>query len=87
MQHDQLPGRRFITTKHFSNLISFISKLNSLESLKKRKNYIIMKENIKFIVTEVNKLLGRNYNVIYFNSLSPEELLQVRIDIIIFSFH
>lgn len=46
-----------------------------------------MKENIKFIVTEVNKLLGRNYNVIYFNSLSSEELLQVRIDIMIFFFN
>ncbi|CAK9826991.1 Intraflagellar transport protein 81 homolog [Anthophora retusa] len=36
-----------------------------------------MKENTKFIVAEINKLLGRNYNVIYFNSLRPEELLQV----------
>ncbi|XP_017763659.1 PREDICTED: intraflagellar transport protein 81 homolog [Eufriesea mexicana] len=36
-----------------------------------------MKENTKFIVAQVNKLLGRNYNVIYFNSLSPEELLHV----------
>lgn len=36
-----------------------------------------MRENTKFIVAEVNKFLGRNYNVIYFNSLSPEELLQV----------
>ncbi|KOC64407.1 Intraflagellar transport protein 81 like protein [Habropoda laboriosa] len=36
-----------------------------------------MKENTKFIVAEINKLLGHNYNVIYFNSLRPEELLQV----------
>lgn len=42
-----------------------------------------MKENIKFIVTEVNKLLGRNYNVIYFNSLSSEELLQVLKELLI----
>ncbi|XP_043258897.1 intraflagellar transport protein 81 homolog [Colletes gigas] len=42
-----------------------------------------MKENMKFIVTGVNKLLGRNYNIIYFNSLSPEELLQVLRDVLI----
>ncbi|XP_054016407.1 intraflagellar transport protein 81 homolog isoform X1 [Hylaeus anthracinus] len=42
-----------------------------------------MKENMKFIVTEVNKLLGRNYNIIYFNSLSPEELLQVLREVLI----
>ncbi|XP_043517400.1 intraflagellar transport protein 81 homolog isoform X1 [Frieseomelitta varia] len=42
-----------------------------------------MRENTKFIVTEVNKLLGRNYNVIYFNSLSPEELLQVLKEVLI----
>ncbi|XP_078040651.1 intraflagellar transport protein 81 homolog [Augochlora pura] len=42
-----------------------------------------MKENMKFIVSEVNKLLGRNYNIIYFNSLSPEELLQVLKEVLI----
>lgn len=42
-----------------------------------------MRENIKFIVAEVNKLLGRNYNIIYFNSLSPEELLQVLKEVLI----
>ncbi|XP_076300456.1 intraflagellar transport protein 81 homolog [Lasioglossum baleicum] len=42
-----------------------------------------MKENMKFIVSEVNKLLGRNYNIIYFNSLSPEELLQVLREVLI----
>ncbi|EFN80025.1 intraflagellar transport protein 81 homolog isoform X2 [Harpegnathos saltator] len=36
-----------------------------------------MSENVKFIVTEVNKLLGRNYNLIGFNALSAEDLLLV----------
>lgn len=36
-----------------------------------------MSENVKFIVTEVNKLLGRNYNLIGFNALNAEDLLQV----------
>nr|XP_033337740.1 intraflagellar transport protein 81 homolog [Megalopta genalis] len=42
-----------------------------------------MKENMKFIASEVNKLLGRNYNIIYFNSLSPEELLHVLKEVLI----
>nr|XP_031848855.1 intraflagellar transport protein 81 homolog [Nomia melanderi] len=42
-----------------------------------------MKESMKFIVSEVNKLLGRNYNIIYFNSLSPEELLHVLRDVLV----
>ncbi|KAH0949504.1 hypothetical protein HN011_006650 [Eciton burchellii] len=36
-----------------------------------------MSENVKFIVTEINKLLGRNYNLIGFNALSAEDLLQI----------
>lgn len=32
---------------------------------------------MKFIVTEINKLLGRNYNLIGFNALSAEDLLQI----------
>lgn len=36
-----------------------------------------MSENVKFIMTEVNKLLGRNYNLIGFNTLNAEDLLQV----------
>lgn len=36
-----------------------------------------MSENVKFIMTEINKLLGRNYNLIGFNTLSAEDLLQV----------
>ncbi|XP_076684112.1 intraflagellar transport protein 81 homolog [Andrena cerasifolii] len=42
-----------------------------------------MRESMKFIVTEVNKLLGRNYNIIYFNSLTPEELLNVLKEVLI----
>ena len=38
---------------------------------------------MRFIVTEVNKLLGRNYNIIYFNSLTPEELLNVLKEVLI----
>lgn len=36
-----------------------------------------MSENIKFIVVEVNKLLEKNYNLIGFSALNPEDLLQV----------
>ncbi|KAM0736970.1 Intraflagellar transport protein 81-like protein [Formica fusca] len=36
-----------------------------------------MSENVKFIVTEINKLLGRNYNIIGFNALNAEDLLQI----------
>jgi len=36
-----------------------------------------MSENVKFIVTEINKLLGRNYSIIGFNTLNTEDLLQV----------
>jgi len=42
-----------------------------------------MNENVKFIVTEVNKLLGRNYNLIGFNTLNAEDLLQVSLSCII----
>lgn len=40
-----------------------------------------MAENIKFIVQEVNGLLGTDYNLISFDSLSPEALLQVLVDV------
>ncbi|XP_018372106.1 PREDICTED: intraflagellar transport protein 81 homolog isoform X1 [Trachymyrmex cornetzi] len=36
-----------------------------------------MSENVKFIVTEINKLLGRNYSIIGFNILNTEDLLQI----------
>lgn len=38
-----------------------------------------MSEDIKFITTELNKVLGRNYNLISFDALSSEDLLQVRL--------
>lgn len=41
------------------------------------KLFIVMSENVKFIVTKINKLLGRNYNLIGFNALSADDLLQV----------
>ncbi|KAL6266988.1 hypothetical protein P5V15_000071 [Pogonomyrmex californicus] len=41
-----------------------------------------MSENVKMIVTEVNKLLGRNYNLIGFNALNAEDLLQILCSVI-----
>lgn len=37
-----------------------------------------MAEDTKFIVTEINKLLSRNYNLISFSALGSDDLLQVR---------
>ncbi|XP_035729254.1 intraflagellar transport protein 81 homolog isoform X2 [Vespa mandarinia] len=42
-----------------------------------------MSENIKFIVAEVNKLLEKNYNLIGFSALNPEDLLQILSDVLI----
>ncbi|KAL2728852.1 leukocyte elastase inhibitor-like isoform X1 [Vespula squamosa] len=42
-----------------------------------------MNENIKFIVAEVNKLLEKNYNLIGFSALNPEDLLQILSDVLI----
>lgn len=42
-----------------------------------------MTENLKFIVQEVNKLAKSDYNLISFDSLSVESLLQVLIDILV----
>ncbi|XP_029159105.1 intraflagellar transport protein 81 homolog [Nylanderia fulva] len=41
-----------------------------------------MSESVKFIVTEINKLLRRNYNIIGFNALSAEDLLQILCDVL-----
>lgn len=41
-----------------------------------------MTENLKFIVAEVNKLLKSDYNLISFDSLSVENLLQVLLDVL-----
>lgn len=40
-----------------------------------------MTENLKFIVQEVNTLLGGDYNLISFDSLSSELLLQCLVDV------
>ncbi|XP_014607374.1 PREDICTED: intraflagellar transport protein 81 homolog [Polistes canadensis] len=42
-----------------------------------------MSENIKFIVVEVNKLLDKNYNLVGFSALNPEDLLQILSDVLI----
>lgn len=41
-----------------------------------------MTENLKFIVAEVNKVLKSDYNLISFDSLSVENLLQVLLDVL-----
>lgn len=41
-----------------------------------------MTEDLKFIVAETNKLLKTEYNLISFDSLSVESLLQVLIDVL-----
>lgn len=40
-----------------------------------------MTEELKLIVTEVNKLLATDYNLISFDSLSVESLLQVLVNV------
>lgn len=40
-----------------------------------------MTEDLKLIVLEVNKLLETDYNLISFDSLSPDSLLQVLVDV------
>jgi intraflagellar transport protein 81 len=40
-----------------------------------------MTDNLKYIVTEVNKLLGTDYNLISFD-LPPESLLQLLVDVL-----
>jgi hypothetical protein len=40
-----------------------------------------MTENLKLIVQSVNKLLGTEYNLISYDSLSEEQLLQVLMDV------
>lgn len=36
-----------------------------------------MSDDLKFIVQGVNGLLSKNFNLITFNALNPEDLLQV----------
>ncbi|XP_012220788.1 intraflagellar transport protein 81 homolog [Linepithema humile] len=42
-----------------------------------------MNENVKFIVTKINKLMGWNYNLIGFNALNAEDLLQILCNVLI----
>lgn len=39
-----------------------------------------MSDDIKFVIAEVNKVLNKSYNLISFDALSSEDLLQVRSD-------
>lgn len=41
-----------------------------------------MTEDLKFIVAEINKLLKTEYNLISFDSLSVENLLQILLDVL-----
>jgi intraflagellar transport protein 81 len=40
-----------------------------------------MTDDLKYIVTEINKLLGTEYNLISFD-LGPEALLQLLVDVL-----
>lgn len=41
-----------------------------------------MTEDLKFIVAEINKILQTDFNLISFDSLSVENLLQVLLDVL-----
>lgn len=41
-----------------------------------------MTEDLKFIVAEINKILETDYNLISFDSLSIESLLQILLDVL-----
>lgn len=41
-----------------------------------------MTENLKFIVAEINKAMKADYNLISFDSLSVESLLQLLLDVL-----
>ncbi len=41
-----------------------------------------MTEDLKFIVAEINKILKTDYNLISFDSLSIENLLQILLDVL-----
>lgn len=42
-----------------------------------------MTENLKFIVQEVNKVLKTDYNLISFDSMTVESILQVLVDVFV----
>lgn len=41
-----------------------------------------MTEQMKFIIKELNATLGRNYDLIKFDSLDEKQLLQVLVDLL-----
>lgn len=41
-----------------------------------------MTDNVKFLVAEINRMLKRDYNLITFDALSVESLLQVFVDVL-----
>lgn len=41
-----------------------------------------MTEDLKFIVAEINKILKTDFNLISFDSLSIESLLQILLDVL-----
>lgn len=41
-----------------------------------------MSEQLRFIVTEINKLSDKEYNLISFDALEPDQLLQVLVDVL-----
>lgn len=42
-----------------------------------------MTEQMKFIVKEINSTLGRNYDLIKFDSLDEKQLLQLLVDLLV----
>lgn len=41
-----------------------------------------MTDNVKFLVAEINRSLKKDYNLITFDALSVENLLQVFVDVL-----
>lgn len=41
-----------------------------------------MTDNVKFLVAEINRTLKKDYNLITFDALSVESLLQVFVDLL-----
>ena len=63
-------------TKHQSERTVF--RLSLIKQFILSKSIIKMNEDLKFIISGLNKLLGKNYNLISFNALSSQELIQVK---------
>lgn len=41
-----------------------------------------MSHDLKFLVNEINEILGTEFNLISFDSMSPETLLQTLVDVL-----